>query len=95
MLIGRNEHLGNIKDIEISNNGPLVTHLLFANDLILCGPATTQNAQPIADCLIINCSWSGRKINSAKSSIQISRNTATSTIKDIKEIQFLNFLLQD
>lgn len=89
-LISMEEHLGNIRCIIISKNGHSLTHLLFADDLTLFGPASIQNAQSFIGCLDEYSSWSSQKINVGKSTIQFNKNSSNSIIRDVKEIlQFI------
>jgi hypothetical protein len=59
---------------------------LFADDLLIFAKATSSEASAIKDCLDLYCQWSGQAVNTAKSSIMFSKNTASSAINGIKEI---------
>ncbi|KAL5734742.1 hypothetical protein ACOSP7_032603 [Xanthoceras sorbifolium] len=49
------------KPIRISRGGPLISHLFFADDLILFGYASLQQANAMKDCLDLFCSYSGQQ----------------------------------
>jgi hypothetical protein len=63
-----------------------ISHLLFADDILIFGKATFTEAGIIKSCLDFDCAWSGQKVNTAKSAIHFSKNTLTSTINSIKGI---------
>jgi len=66
---------GKWKAIPLTRGGTCISHLMFADDIVLFGEASTQQAQVIKDCLEDFCAWSGQKINTQKSSIYFSPNT--------------------
>ncbi|PKU86058.1 integrator complex subunit 11 [Dendrobium catenatum] len=55
------------KGIQCSNFH--VNHLMYADDLLVFGTATTENAEALSNCLLIFGSCSGLFINTSKSSI--------------------------
>ena len=55
--------------IKASRNGPVFTHLFFADDLILFAKATKKSCQAITRVLDLFCKVSGQKINLAKSKV--------------------------
>lgn len=85
-LILREETKKNLEDICLSRISPTLSHILFANDLILFGKATNQTTQTFVRCLDTYSSWSGQKINKGKSLIHLSNNTPTGNKREIKDI---------
>ncbi|XP_043809034.1 uncharacterized protein LOC110606238 [Manihot esculenta] len=65
--------------LPISNNGPLVSHLMFADDMVLFAEATEEQLDVIINCLTVFCNASGQKVNFLKSSLFVSPNVSTST----------------
>jgi hypothetical protein len=85
-LIHHQESIGLLKGIKIGKHCPPITHLLFADDLLIFAKATLTEARTIKSCLDSYCAWSGQQVNEAKSSILFSKNTLASTIRSIKGI---------
>jgi ribonuclease HI len=75
-----------LKGIRIARNCAAVSHLLFADDLILFAKVTSMEAVALKSCLDKYCCWSGQAINCSKSSIHFSKNTISSTITSINGI---------
>lgn len=48
---------------------------MYADDLIIYGRATIQEAIEIRNCVQLFCNWTGQEVNFGKSSIHFSRNT--------------------
>ncbi|KAF7807224.1 ribonuclease H [Senna tora] len=61
-------------EMGVGRNGPLLTHLLFADDILLVGEASLENARAMKNCLDGFCSASGQKVSPAKSRILFSKN---------------------
>ncbi|XP_019167321.1 PREDICTED: uncharacterized protein LOC109163057 [Ipomoea nil] len=66
---------GHWKGIKLSRQGPHITHLFFADDLVLFGEATEQQALEMKTCLDTFCKCSGQKLSLQKSTLFFSKNT--------------------
>lgn len=55
---------GDWKPIHISRGGPLLSHMFFADDMILCAEASLKQIQVIMDVIGLFCRASGQKISS-------------------------------
>ncbi|OMP05267.1 reverse transcriptase [Corchorus capsularis] len=66
---------GHWRTFKISRSGPPITHLFFADDLILCAKATLRNCILIREVLNTFCDVSGQLVNIDKSKILFSKNT--------------------
>lgn len=65
---------GSWKAIRLSKNGPLISHLLFVDDMVLFAEASSAQIQIILNCLKKFSSGSGQRVNMEKSHIFVSRN---------------------
>lgn len=80
---------GSWKPIHLSRRGTPLTHLFFANDLLLLAEATCNQAKTINEILENFRSISGGKVNKEKTQIFFSRNVKQATAKNIaKECGF-------
>jgi hypothetical protein len=91
-LILKEELLGNLHGIKIARQSPPVSHLLFADDLMIFSKATDREANAIVHCLSTYSYWSGQKINRSKSSLFLSKNCRSSTISAMKSILNLTLI---
>lgn len=66
---------GDWHPIKVTRGGPDISHLMFADDLILMGEATYKQAETMQRILEEFCSWSGQKISGEKSRVFFSQNT--------------------
>jgi hypothetical protein len=69
---------GKWKGIKAGRNGPVVSHLMFADDLLLFGEANERHMQYVIDVLDRFCSMSGQEASIEKTSILFSRNVGRS-----------------
>ncbi|CAL2255075.1 unnamed protein product [Prunus armeniaca] len=63
------------KSVQICQAGPHISHLFFADDLILFGEATIDQAWLMKQCLDDFCQLSGQRVSFEKSMIFVSPNT--------------------
>lgn len=73
-----------IKEVKINKNAPGITHLMYADDLIVACRANPKNAVDVARCLNQYYDWSGQLINARKSSIFFLKNTSLHEKRKIK-----------
>ncbi|KAK7245383.1 hypothetical protein RIF29_40223 [Crotalaria pallida] len=71
------------KPIKAGRHGPLISHLMFADDLLVFEEASTEQLGRIMDCLEQFGLSSGHKINETKTSIFFSSNVDRSVANDI------------
>ncbi|CAN1290720.1 LINE-1 reverse transcriptase homolog [Linum perenne] len=71
------------KPIKIGKSGPLLSHLFFADDLILFGEATERHGTVVMDCLQAFCSASGHLVSLEKSVIFFSPNSNREVCRSI------------
>jgi hypothetical protein len=57
-IIFKEENLGNLHGIRIARRSPVVSHLLFADDLIIFSKANISKVRVIQDCLSTYSRWS-------------------------------------
>lgn len=63
------------KPIKLGRGGPPLSHLFFADDLVLFGEASLENAQVMQRIIDQFCVFSGHKASASKSKIYFSANT--------------------
>lgn len=73
----------NWKPIVLSKDGPPITHLFFADDLLLFGEASLAQMNVMITCLDDFCSASGQKVSKDKSRLLISNNVPRGLAPDI------------
>jgi hypothetical protein len=69
--------ISNLQGVSLAPGAPPVHSLLFADDLIICGTASTEEAAVIKNVLYDFCRQSGQTPNLNKSSILCSHNVPT------------------
>ncbi|KAM2745333.1 hypothetical protein PS2_021080 [Malus domestica] len=84
-LIRKGLERGALHGYKFTPNGTPLTHLFFADDSVLFGNATVEEAQGVADILNVYASGSGQEINMSKSSIFFGTSTSKRTKKRIGE----------
>lgn len=75
------------KPIRASRDGPILSNLFFADDIILFVEATVEQARVIQDCLHRFCQASGQKVSLPKSCIYFSKN-----MQDLEKTEISNIL---
>uniref|UniRef100_A0A2N9HS98 Reverse transcriptase domain-containing protein n=1 Tax=Fagus sylvatica TaxID=28930 RepID=A0A2N9HS98_FAGSY len=71
LITAEENHL--FKGFTLARTCPRVSHLLFADDLIIFASANREGAKAIQKCLSKYQSWSGQKVNMNKSAIMFSK----------------------
>ena len=77
------ESIGVFKGMKINHSAPSVSHLMFADDLIIFDKASTPNLEKAKHILDIDSSWLGQVINYARSSIFFINNLSDIVKKDL------------
>ena len=72
--------------LKIARGGPELSHLFFADDMVLFGEASTKQMQVMLNCLNIFCNISGQKVNFSKSSLYVSRNVENSLANQLSSM---------
>jgi hypothetical protein len=67
---------GEWKAIRAGRRGPLVSHLMFADDLLLFGEATEAQIKCVTRIMDLFCNMSGQQISHEKTSIFFSKNVS-------------------
>lgn len=74
-MLGRAEYRGLFHGIKVSRQAPSISHLLFADDIMIFSPANVREVNQINLVLEEYSRLSGQKINKGKSSLFCSNNT--------------------
>ncbi|KAK4267368.1 hypothetical protein QN277_024155 [Acacia crassicarpa] len=77
-LIQEATHNGHWKPIRLSRRGPPISHLFFADDIMLFAEASMDQVEIINSCLQSFCASSGLKINYQKTRVCFSENVCHS-----------------
>jgi hypothetical protein len=88
-LITHAVEMGDWKALRAGRRGPAVSHLMFADDLLLFGEATEDQMKCVMNILQKFCRLSGQQVSQEKTSIFFSKNTSRG-IKD-KLLQLSGF----
>lgn len=77
---------GEWKEVKFVKQGPTISHVLFADDIILFLEASQKQAHIMRECIEIFCKLSGQKINYEKSMVYCSHNVDRHVDTDIVSI---------
>lgn len=77
---------GRGKALKFGRGGPEISHLMFADDILLVAEASTQQITHIKAIIDNFCTCSGQTINLGKSKIFFSKNTNPALASDISDI---------
>lgn len=88
-LLIREEQASHFHGIKISRRSPSVSHLMFADDLMILSRGNAVEASCIKSCLSKFALWSRQKINLDKSSLCLSKNCTVATMEAIQDILYL------
>ncbi|PKI46740.1 hypothetical protein CRG98_032880 [Punica granatum] len=94
-LMYRAKEQGAIRGIQIYIGASKISHLMFANDLLILVRATTTNTNNVKNILDKFYSWSGQEVNLTKSGVYFSKNTPAASRRDIKDAMGMKKLKED
>ncbi|PKA46599.1 putative mitochondrial protein [Apostasia shenzhenica] len=72
-LINQQQNRDDLLGIRTTAHGPPITHLMFADDILMFAPATCKAVRALNNIFDVYSNWSRQKINKAKSSICFSK----------------------
>ncbi|CAN1744197.1 LINE-1 retrotransposable element ORF2 protein [Linum perenne] len=81
---------GGIKGMRLTPRCPVLHHILFADDTVLCGKATVTEAQRMKSILDMYCCLSGQAVNETKSAIHFSANTPSGIKNEVTRVFGVN-----
>uniref|UniRef100_A0A803QJL6 Reverse transcriptase domain-containing protein n=1 Tax=Cannabis sativa TaxID=3483 RepID=A0A803QJL6_CANSA len=94
-LITERKNEGHIQGFKISRDGPAITHLMFADDVMLFGKATVKEATGFLKCLQEYCSASGQAVNYHKSTVYFSKGVSTGVAREIADLLNMKRMKKD
>ncbi|PNY01940.1 ribonuclease H [Trifolium pratense] len=72
--------------MKAGRNGPIISHLMFADDLLLFGQATHNTMNSVMNTLTKFCQMSGQQVNHTKTSIFYSKNVSRPIRDDLNAL---------
>lgn len=75
ILINRAMDADRIKGVKISRGSPAISHLMYADDIVLFWKAFVREVAAMMDCLEKYYEWLGKSINKDKSGFITSKST--------------------
>ncbi|KAM2060238.1 hypothetical protein ACFX1T_045454 [Malus domestica] len=85
MLLRKGIELGALHGFKFTPSGTPLTHLFFADDSVVFGNATVDEARAVVEALQVYARGSGQEINLTKSSVFFSPKTSNRLKRDIEE----------
>ena len=85
----------NITGIKSSISGPTISHVMYADDIVLFSKASRKDAANLVRILEKYCTWSGQAINRSKSGVYFSKHTHSQDRRVIKSILQVKNLKKD
>lgn len=86
-------HQGRWSTFSCNRGRPKLSHLFFADDILLIGEASVEQVVEIKHVLDLFCSASGQKISYPKSSVYFSKNVPEYKAKELSDLLAYNPLL--
>lgn len=85
-VLSKEEEQDRLHGIKAARNIPAISHLMYADDLLIMCQVDSLEAAVVNECLNKFCSWSGQALNMEKSSIFFSKTTKHQDKKLIREV---------
>lgn len=74
------------KGIKLSRQGPVLTHIFFANDMVHFTESLIEKLELMLNCLEIFCKSSGQKVNYKKSQVFVSNNVDVDFVNSLANL---------
>uniref|UniRef100_A0A2N9EYL8 Reverse transcriptase domain-containing protein n=1 Tax=Fagus sylvatica TaxID=28930 RepID=A0A2N9EYL8_FAGSY len=84
-----------INGVKASIGGPAITHVMYADDIILFSKTNKKETTILNQCLDTYCTWSGQIVNRNKSGLVFSKYTPKPTIRHTKHLLQMKTLKKD
>ena len=82
-MLDREILAGRLSGVKASRTNPAVTHIMYADDIVVFSKANSREATILTEWLEKYCSWSGQLINRNKSGVFFSKHTKKPIIWDL------------
>lgn len=76
----------NIDGVKESIRAPPITHVMYAEDIVLFSKSSTSNAKAIMNCINKYYDWSGQNLNTYKFGVFFSKHTPQLSRRAVKHI---------
>ncbi|XP_030923019.1 uncharacterized protein LOC115949894 [Quercus lobata] len=76
----------NISGFKASIRSPAITHVMYADDIMLFAKVNKKEAVNINQCIKKYCSWSSQQLNRGKSGVFFSKNTPSQSRRLVKSV---------
>jgi hypothetical protein len=77
---------GGLSGVKASIGSPAITHVMYADDIVIFSKATRNEASNLNHCIEKYCKWSGQLVNRNKSGLFFSKHTQKPIIRSIKQL---------
>lgn len=84
-LLAKEEVAGNLYGIKVDRNDPAITHLMYADDLLVMSRAKLKDVEVFQKCFETYCGWLRKTANLEKSNILFSKFTGRKAKKEIMD----------
>lgn len=82
-LIHREVSLGNWKPFQIGREGPKISHICFADDMLLFAEASEGQLDKVLECLTLFCCASGQWVSVEKTKMFFSKDVSHSAVRSL------------
>uniref|UniRef100_A0A2N9H629 Reverse transcriptase domain-containing protein n=1 Tax=Fagus sylvatica TaxID=28930 RepID=A0A2N9H629_FAGSY len=86
---------GGLSGVKASIGSPAITHVMYADDIVMFSKATRNEASNLNHCIEKYCKWSGQLVNRNKSGLFFSKHTQKPVIRSIKQLLQMKSLKND
>ena len=87
--------LKKIDGVKVSVHASPITHVIYADDIILFSKATRNNVDAIVRCIQKYCTWFGQSLNNTKFGVFFSKHSTHQNRRAIKHILQIRKLKKD